>query len=206
LIIPNLFNNERKVHRVRRSGVYRRRIRFGRILQTTGCAASGNRGVDWDPLAINGRALEAEVPVDLVQVVPTTVKSGCNASNTLESRSDGGQTIGPAVIRSDSGGGQPLVGGEGLEERHDGLEVDHGLFTLGVVRKARCLEVTQAGSVLAPFMLPELFVSAVDVNPVGVHVTEGITSVLTSEKTRDVGVCSAVVTAGGISAIAVVRP
>jgi hypothetical protein len=53
------------------------------------------------------------------------------AGDTLESRSDGGQAIGLAAIGSDSGGSQPLVGGEALEERHDGLEVDHGLQITG---------------------------------------------------------------------------
>lgn len=101
-----------------------------------------------------------------------------------------------------------LVGGKSLE-KVDGLgeEVDD-VFVLLVVGEAVGLEGGVAGAVLAPFVLPELLVGAVVVEPVVVHEGEGLLALAASvlEDGANVGVGARGVAVLGVAAIAVIGP
>lgn len=62
-----------------------------------------------------------------------------------------------------------------LEQSHNLLEERNSLGTLGAPTwQATGLECTIACPVFTPFVFPELFVLAVDVDPVGFHKVEGV--------------------------------
>lgn len=130
---------------------------------------------DRNKLSIEQRALEMEVPADLVQVFAVAVEGRCDAPRRLQRRSDLGQGKSLAGVGGDTSLGEPLVRREGLEQCDDLLEERDGFGALRApTGQAGRLEGAVARAVLAPFVFPELLVLAVDVDPVLVHEVEGV--------------------------------
>jgi hypothetical protein len=99
-----------------------------------------------------------------------------------------------------------LVSVQRLEQVHDLLEEIADLLLGRVVGVAARFDRVDAGAVLAPLVLPEGLVVAVDVHPVLVHVCQQLAAALLLQDVGDIGVAPRRVTVGLVRAIAVVGP
>ena len=99
-----------------------------------------------------------------------------------------------------------IVGIQFREQLHSLLEEVHNLLLWLVANVAGWIKGADAGTMLAPFVLPERFVIGPLVFPVDVHVIEEIIAVASLENLRDVGVLAGLIAVLTISAVAVVWP
>ena len=95
---------------------------------------------------------------------------------------------------------------EGLEEVDGLLEVGDHFLLRGVVGVATWLQGADAGSVLVPFVLPEVFVVALVVFPIGVHVAQEIGLAGGGDDGGDVVVFAARIAVLLVGAVAAIRP
>ena len=86
------------------------------------------------------------------------------------------------------------------------MEKVDDFFLRGVICVAFGVKGADAGAVLAPLVLPEAFVVAVHVFPVGVHVGQEIGLARRLQDLRDVCVCATGVAVGVIGPVAVIGP
>ena len=119
---------------------------------------------------------------------------------------DFGRSVSFAGGGRDSGFGEEIVGGQGLEERDGAVEEDGDFLGRLVVGVAGRVEGGDAGAVLAPLVLPEGLVVALVVLPVLLHDLEGLVGAGGLQDLGDVGVGAARVAVGFVGAVAVVRP
>lgn len=142
---------------------------------------------------------------DFVDDLALALDGDCGAVLLAQNALNGVEAVRLAGRRSDASISEPAVGGKSLEEA-DGAGEEVGGFLGGlVVGVAAGLQSADAGTVLAPFVLPEALVIALVVLPVGLHIAEGIGS-LAGQDVGDVGVGTVIVALSGIGAVAVVRP
>lgn len=120
---------------------------------------------------------------------------------------DLGKGVGLGGAGRDAGVCEPGIAGKGVEEVDGGLEVVYDFLGGGVVGVAVGFEGGDAGAVFGPFVLPEGFVVAFVVLPVGRHVgEEGWGGGRGGENRGDVFVDARGVAVGFVGAVAAVGP
>lgn len=123
--------------------------------------------------AIGHRATNIKVIVHLIERTIAAPNIDILTMALLERSLNRRTRISLRARRRNPSGLEPLVCSQLLEEADDSLEENHGFVALLVVAEARRVERVDAGTVGAPFVLPELLVRVVVVLPVRVHVVEG---------------------------------
>ena len=129
-----------------------------------------------------------------------------DASGLLKRGEDGGAGVGFGRVWDDACGREELVAGEGLEKSHGLVEEIYHLLLWNVVGVAARFQSADAGSVLAPFVLPEGLIRCSLVFPVGIHVVEEVGGASRGKDGADVGIRTRSVAVGVVGAIAVVWP
>jgi hypothetical protein len=119
---------------------------------------------------------------------------------------DRGECVCLAAAGHDACGGEPVVGRKCFEEGNGAVEVVDYFFGRLVLGVAFRLERADAGPVLGPFVVPEGFVVARVVFPVGLHKGEGVVCAERLQDRRDVAVGARGVAVCVVGAVAAVRP
>lgn len=143
---------------------------------------------------------------DFVDAAALAVDGDASAVALFESGLDVAEGILLGLGGCDASISEPLVGGQTLEHLDNLLEVDGSLLGRLVVRIAVRLQRANTGTVLTPLVLPEGFIVALVVLPVGLHVREGIIGVEGGQDIADVAVLAAAVTRSRIRSITPIRP
>jgi hypothetical protein len=128
---------------------------LGQVLDTSlGAVAFGTRGVDSDELALGNTTTDVEDVFDLVELTTAAGKNGGGSELLLEGAGNLGVGVSLAGAGSDASTGQPVIGGQILEQRDGGVEEIDKLVFLFVVAVAVGVQGGVTSSVLAPFVLP----------------------------------------------------
>jgi hypothetical protein len=86
------------------------------------------------------------------------------------------------------------------------LKVVWHFFLRGVARIAARLERTNTSPVLAPLMLPETLIVAIEIDPVRIHIRQEIAFPIGLQNGSDIRVFPRRITVGVICAVTVIRP
>jgi len=118
------------------------------------------------------------------------IEDGIEPGFTLEGRIQTGEGMGYARGRSDPLIREPSIGGKRLEQVDNSSEKRNSLSTLGTILRKTCgFQSAHACAMGFPLVLPELFVLAVDVNPIRIHEAERVVSALVRKQATNILVC-----------------
>ena len=180
--------------------------RLNNVLDAAGGASSINDS-RVNSLESSGlkRTLDVEVVVDGAQSTACAADDNLSSVVGLQRSKDLVASVGLGA-GGDASSLEPVIGGQGLEERNNLVEVVNNLVTCVVVAVAAWLQGADAGSVGVPLVLPEGFGGLVVALPVGLHVGEEIILTGIREDVGDARVVSALVAVLGVGTITPIGP
>ncbi len=141
----------------------------------------------------------------LVQLVLAAIDDDISSIPSCEGGLDFSKSVGLSRRGNNASSSKPLVGRQALEQGHGSSEVVQDFLRGLVVRIAGRLQGADAGTMLAPFVLPEALIVALVVFPILLHVLQKTGSILLKDGS-DVCVLPSSVAVLLVRAIAVIWP
>jgi hypothetical protein len=129
---------------------------FGQVLYIRlGAVALGTSRVDSNKLTIGDTTADVEDVFNLIELTAAAGKDRGGSEFLLKCTGDLCVGVGLARARSNTSIGQPLIGGQILEQRDGGVEEIDKLVFLFIIAVAVGVQGGVTSTVLAPFVLPD---------------------------------------------------